>query len=1132
MMGEGEQIRLESVVEAVRVILDPSSSTEVRTTAHTLCECVKTHPQAPQLGFQLATIEMPLSARLFGLNVLETFVRTRLVVGEAETLREGVWSLLALVVAVRPEERRLMQDKTAMLVAQLAMRIWPQYWPDFFDKLLQLVTEQGTMLEQDATVVVRTEMGLLMARMVVDEIHPREGSSEKLIWDDTRRPELQKALAVVLPQMMQRISALLPHCSGWSAGEMRLMKPLLESLMEAFGSISLWTILEKTTVIGCLRGILKIAQQSGELTSTALDVLLTFAGRTSRPQEADVMPNVFDAIVDDVRTLLGIFATSADGYEHFKRLADVFVTMAATHMGHKKATCVPSRLDAVLDVLLQLSNFPSLLVVSSVGGLFWNSVAKNEKIMTHPAMTARLSSVFLYALVTLAQNKDEERRRVPYNRDDFEDDEGDTEAERDFEALFSTHQNRTMELLRQIAIHHPATLLQFCSGAISTFLAERPTGLSADLGTVGLRQWDALMHATDCVLKACLGRLEMENVAEGVKQLGTVLCPDNVNTMHPETLYLWFVAMRTLIPALGMVQSAIFVPLMQQLFSLTLSYTVPSAANWPIDKTPSMTFAITARAGTTILRVCHVQPTLFLPALDYIAGLFRQTSTLRERRLFTEMLLIIAGCMEGSMQRVELVRLVLGPVAEALTTLAPPSLEVLLERAGFAELIPRETPAAAEYRQHLMNINSLLYVVLTQLKKLAIAGDIRTLINQFVPPAIAALTQMIAVVHSAYDRRNSAFPERWDAVFGEDALAGDVPATEKLLDAEAMADSMDTVSTKSLRGWFYMLRVSAYMNFGLFGTLGSSALGGALEPVFANCNAFSITQWTLLTKHLAAPMFLASNVQPSQPSMLLLVERFGLVQLEAAWQTFFRAQADQAELRMETALETLLTAATNALLTLLYDVLCPVSERDKRTDPVLDIVALRDSARRPVPEPSHSPLARMLISDEVLCPKIVLLLAAMLRWKAALTLGKTLSILMRWLPLLMERAVLHETLFGPILAALLAALSSTQLGDHHPVVTAALTEFCKWQLVLGYDAMDRQIHAILPGTTIPQNAPGTTKQQRSHVRATLVRPLQQQALSATGITSVLPRLPDRLVVLNKLKLQPEINLDLASFFDQ
>jgi hypothetical protein len=870
--------------------------------------------------------------------------------------------------------------------------------------------------------------------------------------------------------MMQRISALLPHCSGWNAEEMRLMKPLLESLMEAFGSISLWTLLEKTTVIGCLRGILKIARQSGELTSTALDVLLTFAARPSRPQETDVMPAVFDAIVDDVRALLGIFATNADGYEHFKRLADVFVTMAATHLGHKKATCIPSRLDAVLDVLLQLSNFPSLLVVSNVGGLFWNSVAKNEKIMNHPAMTTRLSNIFLYALMTLAQNKDEERRRTPYNRDDFEEDDGDAEAEKDFEALFSTHQNRTMELLRQFAMHHPATLLQFCSGAISTFLAERPTGLSADLGTVGLRQWDALMHATDGVLKACLGRLETEAVAEGVKQLGTVLCTDNVNAMHPATLYLWFVAMRALIPALGMVQSVVFVPLMQQMFSLTLSYTVPSTANWPIDKTPSMVFAITARAGTTILRVCHVQPTLFLPALDYIVSLFRQTSTLRERRLFTEMLLIIAGCMEGPMQRVELVRLVLGPVAEALTTLAPPSLEVLLERAGFAELILRETPTATEYRQHLINVNSLLYVVLTQLKKLAIAGDIRTLINQFVPTAIAALTQMIVVVHSAYDRRRTVFPDRWDTVFGEDALAGDVPATEKLLDAEAMADSMDSVSTKSLRGWFYMLRVSNYMNFGLFGTLGSSALGGALEPVLANCEAFSITQWTLLTKHLAAPMFLAAVVQPSLPSMLLLVERFGLVQLEAAWQTFFRAQAapDRSELRMETTLETLLTAATNALLALLYDVLCPISERDKRTDPVLDIVALRNSARRPVPEPSHSPLARMLISDDALCPKIVLLLAAMLRWKAALTLGKTLSILMRWLPLLMERSALHETLFGPILAALLAAVSSTQLGDHHPTVTAALTEFCKWQLVLGYDAMDRQIHNILPGTTIPQ----------------------------------------------------------------
>jgi hypothetical protein len=56
------------------------------------------------------------------------------------------------------------------------------------------------------------------------------------------------------------------------------------------------------------------------------------------------------------------------------------------------------------------------------------------------------------------------------------------------------------------------------------------------------------------------------------------------------------------------------------------------------------------------------------------------------------------------------------------------------------------------------------------------------------------------------------------------------------------------------------------------------------------------------------------------------------------------------------------------------------------------------------------------------------------------------------------------------------------------------------------------------------------------VRSTLVRALQQQALAAGGVTSTMPRLPDRLVVLRRLKAEAaaedDVNLDLAAFFDQ
>jgi hypothetical protein len=49
----------------------------------------------------------------------------------------------------------------------------------------------------------------------------------------------------------------------------------------------------------------------------------------------------------------------------------------------------------------------------------------------------------------------------------------------------------------------------------------------------------------------------------------------------------------------------------------------------------------------------------------------------------------------------------------------------------------------------------------------------------------------------------------------------------------------------------------------------------------------------------------------------------------------------------------------------------------------------------------------------------------------------------------------------------------------------------------------------------------------------LIRPLQMNALTAAGVTTTVPRLPDRLVVMKKLKAQPDEDavLDLASFFN-
>lgn len=1106
-----QDIPLDAIVEAVRVILEPTSNADLRGQAHALCEAVKRDAEAPRYGFELATLAMPLSVRLFGLNVLEEYVKARLDLGAAGRLRDGAWSLLALVVAVPASERRLMQDKTAGLVAQLALRIWPQYWPDFFDRLLALVAADGTSLEQDASSVIRTEMGLRMVRLVVQEIHPREGAGEKkLLGDEARRPELQQALALVLPQMITRLYTLLPHCSQWPPGQLRVMQPLLEVLMEAFGSIALWVPLETGPTIACVTGLLQIARDAnGELSGTALEVLALICARAPRPPEpSNLISALFDASVGPVGELLGRFASAGlEGYDLFKRLADAFVTFCATNIANRKAPCLPSRLDAVLDILVQLSNFPSLLVVSNVAGSFWTPAARCEALMKHPAMAARLPAIFLYTLVTMAQSRTAERAKEPFNAEDFDAD--DVEADADFDTLFATLQNRALDLLRHAASYYPHIVAGYCGNALHTFMAERggPTQLMADLGPQGLAQWTSLIHATDAVLRACHARLldsdtapeEREAITQQVTALGQILCvfTEPATQLHTDTLYVWLTVLRTLITCLGAMDAPHFSVLVQQLFGLFLSYDCPPALQFAPDRALNMRTAVRARAGTTILRVCAAHPTRLLPALDHIIGLYRQSGE-RERVVFIEMLLTIAGCLEDANQRGDLVRLVLEPLATSLAQLGALATDwkQLLNKCGLADLLPGRTldqddpnasPSSTTLRRTISHTTSTLYSTLTQLKKLAIAPEIKHLISQLAPTVNDALSRLILCINVIFDSTHFEHPAvqpLWMRLCSDsspdakDAAMAEMPPTEKLLDAHMLADSMDTLPGKSLKGWLQMLRISVFMCYGQLYSLVPSVAGlGGVVALFQNADHFSLSHWMLATKHLFTPLLLnAADPSSTHELVRLIVHRFGCVRLEAAWQLFLAAStpgtltanatAGKSNLEAEQEQERLLTTATNSLLLMLFDILVPVGERDKKTDPSFDLAALKDPLRLLIPDGAHSPLARSIMHDRLLATHTLNLLAAIMRWRPTFA-GKVIAILSRWLPVLMQYQELHATLWGPVTASVITAVMDPSLSEIHAQCIALLTELYKWQLFYGYDALDRHASAILPSVSSP-----------------------------------------------------------------
>lgn len=252
-----------------------------------------------------------------------------------------------LVSRLLPTSPSLLTQKTISLLVALALREWPQRWPDFLDQLLV-----------DST---PPRIACLVLQELSDEIHV---FSDRI--QSARRQDLRHAMALSLPQILAYVTNALQRAHD--ASDLGGVTAALDCLH----SIVLWADLRTLFTASVPNACLRLLSTS-TTRDAALDVLDAFVRRqfsNARPAEDDssvtaVQPHVlfrevmfpgvlgflsespfilrfapfslispcgaFPALVSAFNRLPDLSSLDQENYDFCLRFFDVIATLGATH---------------------------------------------------------------------------------------------------------------------------------------------------------------------------------------------------------------------------------------------------------------------------------------------------------------------------------------------------------------------------------------------------------------------------------------------------------------------------------------------------------------------------------------------------------------------------------------------------------------------------------------------------------------------------------------------------------------------------------------------------------------------------------------------------------------------------------
>ncbi|XP_073421022.1 exportin-5 isoform X2 [Dendrobates tinctorius] len=617
-----EQVRAlcEQLVQAVTVIMEPSSAQEHRLEALRFCEGFKeTCPVCVPCGLQLAEKSQPPLIRHFGLQVLEHVVKFRwndMERGEKLMLKDSVMGLIAGGLRPILEEEGHIKDVLARIVVEMVKREWPQHWPN-------MLTELEGLIQNGA---VQTELVMFILLRLAEDV----------VTFQSLPPQRRRDIQTTMTQNMEQLFTFMLSILGDGVHQFRQLKadPAREDECRGLCRVALaalnmlagyidWVSISHITADDCkLLQMLCLLLEDEELQVEAAECLLIAVSRKGKMEDRVPLLVLF---ADNPMSCIMSAAQKAHSgglqekrYVFLKRLCQVLCALGSQLctliVSPDISVKIPETFGKYLSSLREFTVHPSQFLRSSTlmtwGSLFRNEVLSKDVVLM--AVVPEFLRISMDNIVKVGFPSKNDSPSCEYSRLDCDSDD-------DFNNFFTTFKATLGDVIRAACRLDPTSgfrmaeeWLQFqLSAAVDPGLncSKAGDGLCSLLSPSFI-QWDAMTYFCECVITQILRSMPKKElpVSRGADLLKLVVSYD---IRDPLILSCVLTSLSVLLPFVRYV-SGLMPAVLNKLFS---AVTFDLGSKGPRSRSVKN---VRRHACSSIIKICRDSPDLVLPHLDVL----------------------------------------------------------------------------------------------------------------------------------------------------------------------------------------------------------------------------------------------------------------------------------------------------------------------------------------------------------------------------------------------------------------------------------------------------------------------------------------------------------------------------------
>ncbi|CAN2387514.1 Exportin 1-like protein [Pristimantis euphronides] len=630
-MAEQVLAMCERLMQAVTVIMEPSSAQEHRMEALRFCEDFKeTSPVCVPCGLQLAEKSQPPVVRHFGLQVLEHVVKFRWNNMEREDkvmLKDSVMGLIAGGIRPVLEEEGHIKDVLARIVVEMIKREWPQHWPNMLTELENLIKSGEVQTELVMFILLR-----LAEDVVTFQTLPTQRRRDI---QSTMTQNMEKLFTFMLSILGDSVHQYqqLKNDSTQKDKHQGLCRVALAALNTLAGYID-WVSISNITTDDCkLLQMLCLLLEEEELQVEAAECLLIAVSRKGKLEDRVPLLVLFG---DNPMHCIMMAAQKAHSeglqekrYVFLKRLCQVLCALGAQLCAltaspdvHVK---IPVTFSKYLSLLQEFTAHPSHFLRSSTL-VTWGSLFRHEVLSKDPVLKAVIPEFLKISMRNVVKVGFPSKTDSPsceYSRLDYDGDE-------DFNTFFNYFKALMGDVIRAACRLDPSTSFRLVDEWLQ-FQMFSPVDPGLNCSKAGLCsflspcfiEWDAMTFFCECVISQIFRYAPKEELLmlQGIKLLQRVLV---YNTSDPLILSCVLTLLSVLLPYIRYV-NGLMPEVLDKLFS-SLTFELS-------DKGPRSRSVKNVRrhACSSIIKICRDTPELVLPHLDLLCT--RAMRLLQDERL-------------------------------------------------------------------------------------------------------------------------------------------------------------------------------------------------------------------------------------------------------------------------------------------------------------------------------------------------------------------------------------------------------------------------------------------------------------------------------------------------------------------